>query len=561
MYEAGGEATGFDVDLRIKVSEPELQRAEFDPCQNVLLGPYLFADGVLAPKPMPEPDSWAPMGDSEWRALYYALCKFNQLNRTGIEWKAWGPQADEIIYSYPDTSPYCFMTLYVFLDVFSKVCAPTARKIQRLKEEAPAQWEALLKKLEAIAGGNEYAQHNRITVKQFMEMKRHWNKHIGVPQDIHAALADFLPGMCNIFRIRKCAVMHEYDRKLQEFGAEPIGQGVPDIEPDMAPRGELLAQAMLFPGDGSHRIGMVKSVVELPRVREKVAAANRILGFDLLDLCLNGPAEKLESLEYNGVAMYLAGWAAYEKFLYDDPENARRVGAIAGIEVGEYVALSVSGIIPFEVGLELALARGQAMQEAAEIIPDQAVCSVAGLSEERVDQLCQLAKASSGLDKDVCQIATALFPKGYVVGGRTSTINAFHDLAMEEKALQVKVMQQKAFHTPLMHAVQWAIKAKLREHRHKLRVPWCDVYFNGNGSFYLPAGGGDYKEPLVEVEFALNRFLCETCWSALRWEHIMQTMLENKITHFIECGPASQLKKLLKRISKEAFDNTISIVV
>eukprot|EP00415_Alexandrium_ostenfeldii_P002233 UN2233 len=41
---------------------------------------------------------------------------------------------------------------------------------------------------------------------------------------------------------------------------------------------------------------------------------------------------------------------------------------------------------------------------------------------------------------------------------------------MEEKALQVKVMQQKAIHTPLMHPVQWAIKAKLREHRHKIQV-------------------------------------------------------------------------------------------
>jgi len=201
------------------------------------------------------------------------------------------------------------------------------------------------------------------------------------------------------------------------------------------------------------------------------------------------------------------------------------------------------------------------MQEASLLIPDQAVCSVAGLAEERVDQLCQLAKASSGLEKDVCQIATALFPKGYVVGGRSKTINAFHDLAMEEKALQVKVMQQKAIHTPLMHPVQWAIKAKLREHRHKIQVPWCDVYFNGNGSFYLPACGGDYKEPLVEVEFALNRFLCETCWSPLRWELVMLTMLENKITHFIECGPSQQLKKLLKRISKEAFENTICITV
>lgn len=373
-------------------------------------------------------------------------------------------------------------------------------------------------------------------------------------------MADFLPGMCNIFRIRKCAVMHE-DRKLEELGAEPIGAGVPDISPDLAPRGELLAQAVLFSGDGSQRLGMMKQVADLPRVREKLAKAQELLGLDLLQLCVQGPSEKLESSEYNGVAMYMAGWAAFEKFLHDDPENARRVGAVAGLEVGEYVALSVAGVIPFEVGLELAYVRGKAMTEAYNLIPDQAVCSVAGLSEERVDKLCQLAQTTAGGDADVCQIATALFNKGYVVGGRTKAINIFHDLAVEEKALQVKVMQQKANHTPLMHPMQWAIKAKLREHRHKLGIPWCDVYFNGNGNFYLPAGGGDYREPLAEVEFALNRFLCETCWSPVRWELIMQTMMENKITHFIECGPTKQLKAMLKRISKEAFDNTMSITV
>uniref|UniRef100_A0A7S4T2R5 Malonyl-CoA:ACP transacylase (MAT) domain-containing protein n=1 Tax=Alexandrium monilatum TaxID=311494 RepID=A0A7S4T2R5_9DINO len=561
MYEDGGQATGFDVDLRVKVSEPELLRADFDPCQNVLLGPYLFADGVLAPKPLPNPDGWEPMGDLQYRALYYALCRFNQLNRTGVEWKAWGPQADEVVYSYPDTSAFYFLTMFVFLDVFTKVCAPTARRVQRFKEESPAEWELLMKTMEGIAGDNEHPQHNRISAKQFMEMMRHWRKHVGIPQDLHGALADFLPGMCNIFRIRKCAVMHEYDRKLAELGAEPVGVGLPDLPPDAGPRGELLAQAVLFAGDGSHRLGMIKDVAELPRVRQKLTRAQQILGFDVLDLCLNGPAEKLESLEFNGVAMYMAGWAAYEKYLHDDPEKARRVGAVAGLEVGEYVALSVAGVVPFEVGLELAHVRGRAMLEASAHIPDQTVCSVAGLPEDRVDQLCQLAKAATGLENDVCQVATSLFSKGYVVGGRTKVITKFHELATEAKALQAKVMPQKANHTPLMHPVQWAIKAKLREHRHKFRVPWCDVYFNGNASFYLPANGGNVKEPIVEVEFALNRLLCETCWSPLRWDRIMQTMVDNKITHFVECGPTKQLKALLRRINKEANENMINIVV
>merc|ERR1712151_393715 len=116
---------------------------------------------------------------------------------------------------------------------------------------------------------------------------------------------------------------------------------------------------------------MVKSVANLPGVRQKLDAAKRILNLDLLDLCVNGPTEKLESLEYNGVVMYMAGWAAYEKLLHENKDTARRVQAVAGLDVGEYTALAVAGVIPFELGLELALARGQAMKEMSEALPDQ----------------------------------------------------------------------------------------------------------------------------------------------------------------------------------------------
>lgn len=565
MFEGGSEAIGIDIDFKVRYDEEDLLKGNVDPFQNPLVGPYIFADGILAPKPMPNPDAWEPMGELEYRALYYTLCKFNQLNRTGVEWKAWGPAPDEIIYSYPDTAPYYFVTLYIFLDVVTKLCGPTARKIKLYEQEKPEDWKRLVEKMEEIAGGGEFCQHNRISVKQFMEMMHKWKKEVGIPKDIHAALADFVPGMCNIFRIRQCAVMLEYEKRLSELGGQSVGAGIPDVPSDVAPeepRGDLLNHAILFDGDGSQRLGMMKDVAQLPRVREKLEVANRILGFDLLDLCLNGPLEKLESLEYNSVAMYMAGWAAYEKFLDEDRENARRARAVAGIDVGEYVALTVAGVLPFEAGLELALARGKAMQELSDNFTDQAVCSVAGLLEERVRQLCDLAVASAGDEKDCCQITTALFNGGYVVGGRTRSVQTFQKLAEQDGALQVKILpNQKANHSPIMHPVQWAIKSKLREVKHKMKVPWCDVHFNAMGEFVLKANGGDSKDALSEVQFATTRFLCETCWSPCRWDTIVQTMIDNGIKRFYECGPTKQLKALMKRISKESWETTTTHTV
>lgn len=542
---------------------PDAKEAEKD--GNAILNPrrrpmipYIFADGILAPRAMPDPDGCEQMGSVEYRALYYALCKFNQLNRTGVEWKAWGAGADEIMYSYPDTSPFCYLTLFVFLDVFNGVCGPTTRKIVKLQRQKPEDWSGLLANMERSAGGGEQPQHNRLSVKQFLECMTYWEKVIGVPRDVHAALADFVPGMCNIFRIRSCAVMKEYDERLAEFGGQGVGGGAPRVAADPRPeepRGQPLPEAILFGGDLQHHPGMLKSVADLPRVAEKLEAAKRILGYDLLDLCANGPQEKLESLEYNSPAMYMAGWAAYEMFLAQDPERARRVRAVAGFEVGEYVALSVAGVLPFEAGLELAAARGKAMKElaAAGTWADQTSCSVAGLMEEKVRQLCEQAVKQVGAEKDCCMITSTLFNRGYVVGGRRKTVEVFRDLAVQEKALQAKILGLQANHSPLMHPVQWVIKSKLREFKHLVQAPWCDVYFNATSEYRLRAQD-IAADALDEVRHATTRYLCETCWSPLNWAVQCQTMVDDGIETFIECGPTQQLKMLMKRINKTAHE-------
>lgn len=565
MFEDGGDAICLDGMVRFKYDLDDIQTGRIDPVLKPL-PMNRYADGILVPKMMKDPDHWEPMGDPEYRALYYALCKFNQMQRSGVEYKSWGNMPDEIIYSYPDTTPYYFMTLQIFFHVFGNVCGPTARKIVHYRDQDESRWLRLSDKLREIAGGNgENPVLKKITVKQFMEMSKHWRRAIGIPRDIHAAFADFVPGTCNVFRLRDCAVMYEYDSRLASIGGDAVGEGITDVANDPTPevpRGPCLPCAAIFPGDGSQRVGMLKDVAHLPRVKEKLAIAEKVLGFDLLDLCVNGPAAKLESLEYNGVAMYMAGWAAYEKMLVENADAARRLKAVAGIDAGEYVALSVAGVFSFEVGLEFVLARGRAMDELFKLCPAQATCSVAGLIEDRVRRLCELALATVGDDASVCQITTVLFNKGYVVGGHRVPVEAFINLAKQDSALQVKILPGLvANRTPLMQPAQWGLKAKLREHLHKIRVPWCDVYFNAETNCYLKANGEGDDQPLEEVKFAVVRFLCESCWSTLRWDKTIQSMIGRGVTHFYECGPTKQLKALMKRVNKEAFENTTTYAV
>ena len=46
--------------------------------------------------------------------------------------------------------------------------------------------------------------------------------------------------------------------------------------------------AFLFPGQGSQAVGMAKETLNIPRVKEMFDEAKEVLGYDLLDVCLNG---------------------------------------------------------------------------------------------------------------------------------------------------------------------------------------------------------------------------------------------------------------------------------
>merc|ERR1719343_1907758 len=70
---------------------------------------------------------------------------------------------------------------------------------------------------------------------------------------------------------------------------------------------------LLFPGQGSQYVKMMSNVQTLPKVQEMLSTAKSILGFDVLDLCLNGPESKLEETQYCQPCMFIAGLAGIEK--------------------------------------------------------------------------------------------------------------------------------------------------------------------------------------------------------------------------------------------------------
>ena len=141
-----------------------------------------------------------------------------------------------------------------------------------------------------------------------------------------------------------------------------------------------------------------KLAKQAKRFKEEAAAkklfdrASEVLGYDLLDVCVNGPAEKLNSTVVSQPAIFVASMAAVEDLRSQEggQEVIDSANVAAGLSLGEYTALCFAGAMSFEDGLKIVKARGEAMQAAADSKPT-AMCSVIGLKADKVEELCQAA--------------------------------------------------------------------------------------------------------------------------------------------------------------------------
>jgi len=295
---------------------------------------------------------------------------------------------------------------------------------------------------------------------------------------------------------------------------------------------------------------MMKSLKDLEPVKEMLKKANDILGYDMLDLMLNGPEDKLERTNYCQPAMYIAGLAAVEQLKVDDPDQVSRCMALAGLSLGEYTALTVAGVFDFETGLKLVKARGEAMdfETSKQGAPKQAMLSVAGLSQDQVEKLCKEAIGSSG---EVCQIANFLFPKGFSVAGADGPVRALEKKAMDAGALQAKVLKTSgAFHTSMMVGAKDYLLGQLEQIKGSMRSPRCQVYMNTTAQSIGP------QTPVKDI----IKMLGDQLVSPVMWEQSMQQAIKDGCTQFIECGPNKQLKAMMKRINPKAVEKMTNVL-
>merc|ERR1719401_123342 len=125
------------------------------------------------------------------------------------------------------------------------------------------------------------------------------------------------------------------------------------------------AFALLFPGQGSQRLGMLGWAEGHERAWPMIEKANELLGYDLFDITEAGPEEKLASVDVCQPALFVAAMCGLEWLKEQEGKESSEAAAAAGVSCGELAALCVAGCFSFEDGVMLAKTRGELMKAAA----------------------------------------------------------------------------------------------------------------------------------------------------------------------------------------------------
>lgn len=290
--------------------------------------------------------------------------------------------------------------------------------------------------------------------------------------------------------------------------------------------------AFLFPGQGAQTVGMAKALCEtVPAALDLFRRASAILGYDLLRLCADGPAEALNATNISQPAIFVASLAALESLRASEPGLIDDCECTAGLSLGEYTALVFAEAITFEDGLRVVKVRGEAMQAASEATPS-AMTSVLTLDQPVVDEIVREASSLGRI-----RLANYLCPGNLVLSGEVAAIVKAEELAAAKGGMAKRLSVSGAFHTDIMKPADDKLAAALDAVT--LSVARIPVWSNTDA---FPHTLPDEIRPL----------LVEQVVQSVLWEATMRRMLESGIERFVEVGPGRVLAGLMKRINRKA---------
>jgi [acyl-carrier-protein] S-malonyltransferase len=285
--------------------------------------------------------------------------------------------------------------------------------------------------------------------------------------------------------------------------------------------------ALVFPGQGSQKVGMGKALADaFVSSRAAFDEVDAALGIPLSRLCFEGPEADLQltaNTQPAILATSIAAWRALAaQGIYPD--------FVAGHSLGEYSALVAAGAIGLADAAIAVRRRGQYMQEAVPV-GTGAMAAILGLDLPTIEAACR--QAAQG---QVVSPANINSPGQVVIAG--------HKEAVERASALAKVAGAKrAVPLPVSAPFHCALMAPVQE---RLARDFAAIVFR------------DPEVPLVNNVDALVIETADDCREGLvrqvsapvRWLEVVETLARAGVDTVIEVGPGTVLSGLVKKIDK-----------
>ena len=294
-----------------------------------------------------------------------------------------------------------------------------------------------------------------------------------------------------------------------------------------------MAQAFVFPGQGSQAVGMGKELAEaLPTARLVFEEVDEALKQNLSRLMFQGPEDELV-LTANAQPALMAVSMAVMRVLEVDAgiELATASSFVAGHSLGEYSALCAAGALALEDTARLLRRRGQAMQEAVPVGAG-AMAAFLGLDLEAAK-----AVAADAAEDEILDVANDNASGQVVLSGHAGAVERAIDLAKERGARRSILLPVSApFHCRLMQPAADVMKEALDETA--MRAPSVPLVANVTAA--TVRGPDEIRDLLVQQVTAL-----------VRWRESVLFMRDQDVDVLVELGSGKVLSGLVKRIDRD----------
>lgn len=296
--------------------------------------------------------------------------------------------------------------------------------------------------------------------------------------------------------------------------------------------------AMVFPGQGSQKIGMLSDFSHFDIVRSTFNDASESLEYDLWDLIQNAEQNALNMTEITQPALLTSSVALWRLW---KEQKGILPSLLAGHSLGEWSALVAAEVVSLKDAVKLVQSRGKYMQEA---VPagQGAMAAIIGLDDDLVEKVC----TSSQFENEVCSPVNYNSPGQLVIAGSQASVEraiiACKD-AGAKRALPLPV--SAPFHTSLMKPAADRLAQDI--HNITFSQPLIPVVHNVNAKI-------EHDTQIIKD------IMIEQIYSPVRWVDCVRFLAQNSVAQIVEMGPGKVLSGLVKRIDKSIISNPTETV-